>query len=344
MHSITLALALFCLNKMLQFKLSSFVLCSLLSFVTFQQASMPPLIFSIIIFMLFMKFEPRKSKYAAAYFVCAIGYFTLTSYLFPAHGLYAGYNNISLTNLFKSHLYSSYLDYIVKVYPAVLLLLGIVFVKSKDQRKCVFAFMMLIVMNAIPFILVGKTTAESHLDIVGGWNQRQSITITVIVAIIFGYLWQVSDSFSKRVWNQVAYVSIICSLVFVTYRYYLSTEVKVKSIALKTEMVELFKAYKSKLEACGIELEVSLPPEYRALSTYELNYIAWKSFNQRHYTYASDNGPGGIFKEPIYRDKYIQSITKPDCLNKVTYTSETYRLAMHEILLNDQYSYSLSIR
>ncbi|HFG2044426.1 TPA: hypothetical protein ACGF6F_003761, partial [Vibrio cholerae] len=105
--------------------------------------------------------------------------------IFPAHGLYIGYNEIEIKNIFNESIWVPFFNFISNVYPLFTILTLVLLIDKISNIKLVIISALMLVANMIPFILVGKPAWYSHLFVVQGWDQRQAITIVTVLSLIF---------------------------------------------------------------------------------------------------------------------------------------------------------------
>lgn len=327
MHAFTLALALYCTNRILEYKLNSFIVFSALSLITFQQASIPPVIISILLLDLIIKKDYKNSYYVFCYILLSVVFFLYTRQAFPAHGLYENYNSMKLDNIFVLGHYDVFLKYIIDVYPLFIPLLFLSLLLSKCKIK-VILFSGLIFTAIIPFILVGKPAWPSHLYVIEGWDQRQAITLTIAVALIFGLMHAI---FFESRYRKFLILTIYISIVMLSIKLYSSIEIKIKSILIQNAIVSELKKNKTIIGDCGIVLTVSTSPSFRNFSSYELNYLAWEAFNKRKYIHSSTRRPNDLNIKEIYKDKYILPNTYPACMKSVTLHTNIDNLNLYQM-------------
>ncbi|EGR0875579.1 hypothetical protein EW120_20175, partial [Vibrio cholerae] len=187
MHSITLALALFCVEKIILCKDNKrLVFYYLLSFITYQQVSCAVLIITLLATNIMLNYKDKHEvKVCFSYIIISSIYFISTRLIFPAHGLYLGYNEIEIKNIFNESIWKTFFNFINNVYPLFAILTLVLLVDKISNIKLVIISAIMLVVNMIPFVLVGKPAWYSHLFGVRGWDQRQAITIVTVLSLIF---------------------------------------------------------------------------------------------------------------------------------------------------------------
>ncbi|MEZ8144275.1 hypothetical protein A1OK_22080 [Enterovibrio norvegicus FF-454] len=339
MHAFTLALALYCINRLLKYRTKTFIIFSIISLLAFQQASIPPIIIAILGMEYLLQREKKKIPFILGYVLLSVAFFMYTRYSFPAHGLYESYNGMNVGNIFEWGHYKVFLQYIQEVYPLFALLL-IISVFLTDNRYKVLLFTGLIFAAIIPFIVVGKPPWPSHLFVTEGWEQRQAITLTVSISLIFGLVHMILRQSKYKFLALSVYISIAV----LSLKFYSSVEVKVKSVLIQDALVSLFKENTNAIGECGIVLTVDAPPAFRNLSSYELSYLTWQAFGQRKYIYLSSRKPTSIDTKDIYRDKYILPDEYPKCMKNASLLTNIDELKLYELFTDQYLKQSLEIK
>lgn len=328
MHSFTLALSLLCVNKIVVYGYRKALPYVFLSLITFQQASLPILVLSLLSIDLLLnvqknttsnfKFSWEKSKVYgfSFYLTLVVIYFFAARYFFPAHGLYAGYNAISPAKIFNLSVYSLFAKFVFHLYPYLFLsfLLFFLLQTKKERVKaivCVFA----VAVNTIPFVIVNKPPWISHLYAIQGWDHRQAITIVVVLSILFGIMANTFfKSSSKHRWLLLVFMAFY--LGNSVKNYYFSFDIKLKSALLQTQIEESLMGLAENIGSCGIEFYYKTSWNFKDLSQYELAYAAKKAFGENHYIFNAGR-PTNIPSKEIYRKKYMIPDEMPSCIKTV---------------------------
>ncbi|WP_202656268.1 hypothetical protein [Vibrio fluvialis] len=346
MHSITLALALFCVEKI--------ILCKdnkkqafyyLLSFITYQQVSCAVLIITLLTANIMLNDKDKyKIKICFSYIIVGSIYFISTRLIFPAHGLYLGYNEIEIKNIFNESIWVPFFNFISNVYPLFAILTLVLLVDKISNIKLVIISALVLVANMIPFILVGKPAWYSHLFVVQGWEQRQAITIVTVLSLVFSAMLNNLISSNKIISRVVAIVILGCTLTYSLYQYYGSMLIKSKAIILQNGIEESINKHANKIGECGLIVKLNSPSNYNYFNNYELTYIVEMIFGEYIYSKFDWDIDPKIFEKKIYQDKYMLPPKKPNCMKTVEINSENIHMIDGLSLIGDRVDVKFSSR
>lgn len=198
-------------------------LAILLIALSFQHNSNPCLLFALIVLSYIFGDRKHLKKDALILFLLACWYL-IFKVSFPPYGLYKGYNEISLGNIFNSKLYVHYLDFFSTAYPTLLVVSALLMFKARHTVKPILVFWFLAMISQFPYIVVGKTFQIRQFVDIGSWNYRFTINSSVIIALIFIFLLSVikKSNFSilwKRALNFSLGLALLLNAVYTAYGY-----------------------------------------------------------------------------------------------------------------------------
>lgn len=334
MHSMTIFIALHCVRRMLEGK--NIVLYSLLSFISFQQSSNPILIFSILIINAIISREITlsKLKFEISYILSAIVFFLISRELFKSSGLYVDYNKISISNLLDFSQYANYFKYFLHTNSFLIIFFIILCSYAKDKKLLISGGVLLggLILNAIPYVSVGKVPLYYEINNSDGYSLRFSFT----GVFLFSFLFSV---FLNKIEN--AKIKFICAFIILGQALYLNFAVqqsKLKSMIYQQEFIKSLEEL-DYLPECTIILNeegVGFHPAF-----YELNYIFNKAYGDTLRLPLSSGmlEPNSLanfkklFVNPIYRAKYILPEKYPDCMVKLNINSKINSMAPFDVFL-----------
>ncbi|ENM5726510.1 hypothetical protein V4V56_002480 [Vibrio mimicus] len=346
MHSITIALALFCVEKIILCKDNKrLVFYYLLSFITYQQVSCAVLIITLLATNILLNYKGKyEVKVCFSYIIISSIYFISTRLIFPAHGLYLGYNEIEIKNIFNESIWETFFNFINNVYPLFTILTLVLLVDKISNIKLVIISAIMLVVNMIPFILVGKPAWYSHLFGVQGWDQRQAITIVTVLSLIFSAMSNSLISSNKIVSRIVVIFILVYTFTYSFYQYYGSILIKNKAIILQDGIESSINKYKNEIGECGLIVKLNSPSNYNYFNNYELTYIANKVFGSYLYSKFDWENDPEIFEKEIYQDKYMLPSKKPSCMKLLEINSENIHIISGLNLIGDRVDVRFSSR
>ncbi|MGL4748157.1 MAG: hypothetical protein ACRCYF_10555 [Shewanella sp.] len=346
MHSITLSLALFSVEKIITCKdKKTLAFYYLLSFITYQQVSCAVLIMSLLIVNIVLNCRDKyELKAPLLYIILGTVYFFTTRLIFPAHGLYLGYNGIVMENILKISNWKIFFHFIINVYPLLMILILVLFFDKSSNVKIIIVSAFMLLINMIPFVLVGKPAWYSHLFAVQGWDQRQAITIVIVLSLIFSSMSNVLISSDKIITRIVVIVVLSCTVTYSLYQYYSSMLIKSKAIILQDGIESSMDKYKSEIGECGLIVKLNTPSNFNYFNNYELTFIANKVFGSYLYSKFDWETDPVIFEKTIYQDKYMQPSKKPSCMKTLEIDSENINTISGFDLISDRGDVKFSSR
>ncbi|MDQ2164217.1 MULTISPECIES: hypothetical protein [Vibrio] len=346
MHSITLALALFCVEKIITCKDNKkLVFYYLLSFISYQQVSCAVLIITLLTANIMLNYRNRyELKIFFSYIIISSIYFISTRLMFPANGLYLGYNEIVIRNIFNESIWETFLNFINNVYPLFIILILALLVDKISNIKLIIISALMLIVNIIPFVLVGKPAWYSHLFGVQGWDQRQAITIVTALSLIFSAMSNNLIS-SNKIISRIGVVGILVyTFTYSLYQYYGSMLIKNKAIILQNGIEFSINKYQNEIGECGLIVKLNSPSNYNYFNNYELTYIANKVFGSYLYSKFDWENDPEIFEKKIYQDKYMLPSKKPSCMKTLEINSENIHMISGLSLIGDRVDVKFSSR
>ncbi len=316
MHALTLFIALYCACKILDKGYNKSFLYQLFSLLCFQQASCAVLILSLLFAEYVYNYKKRKSElyFYVFYVFCSVSYFFAARYVFPAHGLYDGYNEIKVSNIFQVDGFFIFYQFINALYPLfIFVILWGVAVFPRKGRLLLSLLIFLLVVNIIPFVSVSKLPYASNIFSYHGWSQRQGITLIPLMALCFGTV--IMYAGNKGRVNKI----LLYSIVFISLA--LSVTSGFKALNYKAKSVYLFKgleyALSSKVKdfsVCDIVIKHDESPIFNNISNYQLAYVARRVFGseRRIYTRKYD-WENRLMGNSDYRRKYMLPDRPSNC-------------------------------
>lgn len=338
MHSITLPLALICVERVILCKNKiALVLFFILSFITFQQVSCAVLIMTLLTADVVLNNRAKfERKLLLAYILTGVVFFIISRILFPAHGLYVGYNKIDILNVLNKNIWQVFYGFLTSVYPLILVLIFLFSVENiKNNIKMLFVCIALLFCNIVPYVAVAKPAWYSHLFVVEGWDQRQAIAVITVISLFFSIIFTKLSSSSNFIFRFISLIFLVCTSLYSIYQYYGSMLIKSKSILLQKSIENAIIKHKDEIGDCGIVLKLETPNNYKYFNNYELTYITNKVKGKYWYAKFDWESDPGIFKEHIYRDKYMLPSTKPNCMKTVEVNSYNINLIGGRDLINN---------
>jgi hypothetical protein len=328
MHSVTLLLSVYVTYKVALNGYDKTYKHQYVSLICLQQASLPVLILSLLAIDLIRNgWRDKLNGYLRYVLILSVG-FLLTRYIFPAHGLYEGYNKINIVNLLNINNYKVFIDFFWVVYPVLPLLILVLFFHGGARAEAAI-MIALVALSTLPFILVNKPPYPSHFFGIQGWEQRQAITIVPLVGVFMGYMLNlVINSFRLKLLTRVL---IAASFINVSMIYIDATVYKIKSVLIQGAMVESLRESRNLINVnCAMSLEFDEGGAYRDLNQYELAYVGREALGVNFLLYARGSALPRYDSE-VYNNKYMIPEDDAECIQNFKFHSNIAELSNYDI-------------
>ncbi|EKN4698748.1 hypothetical protein ABF231_001817 [Yersinia ruckeri] len=289
MHSATIFIALLSARLVIcnRYPLLTIILIP----VTFQQASMAPLILSI--FMLYAienKFKNITSIFLFSLWVI-VSFFILRS-IFTTTDLYSGYNKISINNLQNIYLWEAFsLSIALCLGPVVVYFI----LTAKKMSKISSAGLVIaLIATIIPYITVGKEPSTSDFVNMQGNSMRFLFSCAPILALIFAYTLQ---------YKPLKKPIIIIIMLYMFSLFISAQHAKVNEVMYQRAFIASIKKHP---ELNGKVITIITTDN---LNLYEYAYLFTKAFGvNKSIILTNDSVPDPvIYKKESYRVKYMQA-------------------------------------
>ncbi|MBL4799728.1 MAG: hypothetical protein JKY50_20190 [Oleispira sp.] len=322
LHIFTIYLALYVVRIFLvgNFKWWHYIVVA----VSFQHNSNALLIYSFISAGYVLVQDNRDAAYfkkALLLFIVGTLYFFIYRYFFPAYGLYEDYNQLKLSSLLNVAAYKNFFLTFFELYVFLFLSIFLILIinRSVSLLISVVVICMLIVVNMLPYIVVGKFST----DVVHGWSSRFMFQSVIPLTLLFGFLYKVK-------FKSVSYFFIVISFLPLLYSFYMATNVKLGTAVYKQDLK--LEVERNQLDnGCVVYLRF---PQGGRMSSYAINKIFYDSkgfissvpiivpyYGVKKYERAYIENEESKIKKIImnidYREKYIWPDKYPTCFQDV---------------------------
>lgn len=274
----------------------------ILVLVSFQHNSNPLMFFTILGGAYL--FAGRREFFidASVLLMCAVVLFLFKN-CFPAHGLYVGYNSISLSHLVDLGLWKHYLIYISFFYSPLLIFLAAAIYSNPKHFSPVVIFIILILINCFPYMIVGKYPILEEMGSPDGWSHRFVINLYVMSCLFFAAFLDANLKFGSKstaVSSLFIYCLFFCFSAGVLFYSY---SAKSKSLLYQELFIDQLKRQKPPMPGFVFVENTTTSP-----TSYEMNYYFYKAYGKAAWASSSTLGSKDLYgmdKMPKYMDKYI---------------------------------------
>lgn len=223
MHSVTIFMALLCSRLVISDK--NIVLAYVLVIITFQQASLAPLILSILMLDLIENKNKRYFKYIIFATWLVLSFFIVRN-IFPTSGLYSDYNKINLAAIFVSQYWKEFAQ-------TIILYCGMIFFLLIFKPKYLFSISFIslvvaIIATIIPYVSVAKYPLMMETFTMHSHSMRFMFSCAPILALFLAF------ALSKKITSDWFVLPLA---IFMMWLFYSAQIAKVRDVVYQRALI-----------------------------------------------------------------------------------------------------------